>query len=123
MQPYQMTHSEWQEGVFFKKELTAEEKDRLVQCEVTDPGPEFSICKADLDSEPVFAVAQKGKEPFDSKSQKNLSWTKIIPTGRKSLTAEQHRTYVEQAVLLGKDVPLHVMGSYPDLMPLQGEEQ
>ena len=122
MQPYQTTHADWQEGVYFQKGLTDKEKNRLVhygKTTPTSPGTAFSIYRAKLDGKTVLAVVPKGEEPADSESQRNLSWTKVIATGRKSLSENQHRTYVEQAVLLGKYVPLDVMACYPELMSLQ----
>lgn len=120
MQPYELTYKEWQEGVYFQKTLTDEEKDRLVHSGETSPGNGFSIQRAELDGQPIFAITPEENEPLDTESQKLFGWTKIIPTGRKSLSEKQHRECVARALLLEKKIPPHVLASYPEFIALQG---
>lgn len=123
MLPYQVTYQEWNEGFFFQKFLADEAKARLVDLEQVPPTPPDTGCtiyRAKLDGETVLAVVPRGEEPFDLESQRNLGWTKVIPTGRKKISEKQHRNYVEQALLLGKQIPLSVMGSYPELTVMEG---
>ena len=120
MQPYELTYNEWIEGLYFQKELTNKEKSRVLHKGDTSPDTGFTVQHAELDGRPIFSIKPEGDEPLDSESQKRFGWTKIIPTGRKYLSEEQHRDCVAKALMLGRNIPPHVLASYPEFMSLQG---
>ena len=119
MQPYELSYKEWQEGIYFQKALTDKEKERLVH-NGESPDIGFSVQLAELDGQPIFAITPEGNKPLDTESQKRFGWTKIIPTGRRTLSEKQHRDCVARALLLGKQIPPHVLASYPEFSSLQG---
>lgn len=128
MQPYLMTLEEWNEGVYFHKELIPEEKARLVHYGVMSPTSKDALDKnplrvhrATLDGSTVWAVVEQGQEPCSSEERTNLNWTKVIPTGRKGISRQEHRDRVSTALLQGRDIPARVRGTYPELTLIEQE--
>lgn len=71
------------------------------------------IFGAILDGRMVVAPAKI--KPTSKREFSLLEWVELVPTGREILTEEEHRGYVEKALVEGQPVPKNVLKDYPAL--------